>query len=87
MVQTVKTIEQDKRDRAREEALARLVALLERDNPHPHAALLRREQSKPNPLSQLARLQAAHAAYSLANTSDMERASTGAYFRNRVHHE
>lgn len=87
MVQTVKTGETEQRNHAREEALARLVALLERDNPHPHTATLPREQIKTNPLSQLARLQAAHAAYSLANTSDMEHATTGAYFRHRVCHE
>lgn len=83
MVQTLDSVENDSGEHAREEALARLVALLERDNPHPHQGEHARVQDKPNPLSMLARLQAAHAAYALANTGEMERANAGAYFRHR----
>jgi hypothetical protein len=81
MVQTNSTMN-EQHERAREEALERLVTLLERDNPHPHSPSA---LGKPNPLSQLARLQAARAAYSLANTGDMERVHTNAYFRHRGH--
>lgn len=79
MVQVSNSVEMEQRESAREDAFARLVALLERDNPHPRQP----SQEKVNPLSMLARLQAAHAAYSLANTTEMERAGTGAYFRHR----
>ncbi|MCS6776349.1 MAG: hypothetical protein RMJ43_10930 [Chloroherpetonaceae bacterium] len=71
-------LEQDRNDQARVDALSRLIALLERDQPHPRPV-----KAKDNPLSMLARLQLAHAAYALANTGEMERASLGAFFRHR----
>jgi hypothetical protein len=84
MVQTNTTMN-EQHERAREEALAKLVALLEGDSPHPRQTHSPSTLGKPNPLSQLARLQAARAAYSLANTGDMERVHTNAYFRHRGH--
>lgn len=71
-------VEQDQNNRARVDALSRLIALLERDQPHPRPI-----KAKDNPLSMLARLQLAHAAYALANTGELERAGVGAFFRHR----
>ena len=67
---------------AQMEALERLVAVLEGrtgQTPEP----ICRHNAKPNPLSQLARLKAAHASYALG-TSEMERINDGAYL-NRQH--
>jgi hypothetical protein len=75
----------EQHERAREEALARLVALLENNNPNPRQPHSTSALSKPNPLSQLARLQVARASYSLANTPDMERVQPNAYLRHRGH--
>lgn len=83
MVQTINLMENEQSERVREEALARLVALLEGDSPHPRHAPSPSALGKPNPLNQLARLQAARATYSLANTGEMEKVHTNAYFRHR----
>ncbi len=67
---------------AQMEALDKLVSLLEgRMGQTPDPIL--RHAVKPNPLSQLARLKAAHASYTLG-TSEMERVGEGTYV-NRQH--
>ena len=59
----------------RSEALERLIALLEGEAPGEH----RHADSR----SALARLQAAHAAYALATSSEMKRVADGAWIRQR----
>lgn len=70
------------RTAAQMEALEKLVALLE-GRPAQTPEPIVRHNVKPNPLSQLARLKSAHAAYTLG-TSEMERVTDGAYL-NRQH--
>lgn len=82
-MQTINIMENEQNERAREEALARLVALLEGDSPHPQRASSPSALGRPNPLTQLARLQAARATYSLANTGEMEKIHTNAFLRHR----
>lgn|GEM_PF-4454760 len=67
---------------AQMEALDKLVAVLEGRTGQTADSILR-HNVKPNPLSQLARLKAAHASYALG-TSEMERVNDGAYL-NRQH--
>jgi len=65
---------------ARQEALDRLVSLLEADierNPP------RTGRNRADALSRLARLRSAHATYVLANMNDMERVGPGAWVRRR----
>ncbi len=67
---------------AQMEALEKLVTLLEGHTGQAPDLILR-HSVKPNPLSQLARLKSAHAAYTLG-TSEMERVGEGSYL-NRQH--
>lgn len=71
-------------ERAREAALERLVAVLEGAEPHPSGEHLFSVRSNYDALSRLARLRAAHAAYALANSGDMERVGSGAFVRHRA---
>jgi hypothetical protein len=65
---------------ARAEALERLIALLETGTPEAGLGISQRRRDS---RSHLARLEAAHATYALANSSEMERISDGAWIRRR----
>lgn len=71
------------RERARAEAVERLVALLERTNAKTPAKPLQRTPGRADSLSQLARLRAARASYALATLHGMEQVGPGAWIRRR----